>query len=476
MASGINVPVMKGVNSSVFASILSKQRKKRNEYKFDDTTAIGEGTYGIVYKATRVGDPKSKYAVKLFKKFKSHEGLTASAIREITLLRELRHPNIVNLVDVLMDADNSSLYLVFDYAEYDLFDMVKPPASQQKVLPLENVRVIMWQLLNGLNFMHKNWVIHRDLKPSNVLVMGEGSEKNTVKIADFGLARIFQSPLKSLAKDGVVVTIWYRAPELLLGAAHYTPAVDIWAAGCIFAELMTCSPLFRGEERKQSATQFQDDQVAKIFDVLGTPKLEDWPTVEVLPHWNRVENTGKVPRRLAEYLKTKLTSSLSRADISAITPAAVDLLGEMLRYDPNNRITAEKAMQHRYFHPNSTGMYTPDSSTTLPALLNEMPSTIKFPHYPERRYIKVKTQGYNSRPQGLSNSGNVPSAHVNGNPGARGFPNSGSVPGTGSQPSGRNNGMSVDSLGARQRSTVSTTKRGPEAIRASSASQNKRRA
>lgn len=130
-----------------------------------------------------------------------------------------------------------------------------------------------------------NWIVHRDLKPSNILVMGEGEEHGVVKIADFGLARIYQAPLKPLAENGVVVTIWYRAPELLLGAKHYTSAVDMWAVGCIFAELLTLKPLFQGQEVKGTPNPFQLDQLDKIFKVLGHPTPEKWPTLVNLPHW-----------------------------------------------------------------------------------------------------------------------------------------------------------------------------------------------
>merc|ERR1712091_33384 len=106
------------------------------------------------------------------------------------------------------------------------------------------VKSFLWQILMGLRHLHSNWVVHRDLKPSNILVMGAGAEMGKVKIADFGLARSFQEPLQPLAENGVVVTIWYRAPELLLGAKHYTHAIDLWAAGCIFAELLRLGPPF----------------------------------------------------------------------------------------------------------------------------------------------------------------------------------------------------------------------------------------
>jgi cyclin-dependent kinase 8/11 len=172
--------------------------------------------------------------------------------------------------------------------------------ANQVVLPEQMFKSVLWQLLNAIHYLHSNWIIHRDLKPSNILVNGRRdaaqinpNDKQSlkrasglVKVADFGLARVFQSPLRPLSENGLVVTIWYRAPELLLGAKHYTRAIDIWAIGCIFAELVNCKPLFPGDER--GAKTFQDDQMHKIIDILGSITPELWPEVTKLPEWKSV--------------------------------------------------------------------------------------------------------------------------------------------------------------------------------------------
>jgi cyclin-dependent kinase 8/11 len=169
--------------------------------------------------------------------------------------------------------------------------------------------------------------------------MGKGKEIGAVKIADFGLARIFQSPQRPLSDNGVVVTVWYRAPELLLGAKHYTQAVDIWAIGCIFAELLTVAPLFPGKENPNQF--FQEEQLDKIFKVLGKPTVDHWPSVVHLPEWPRVQTMSQ------NYDNNSLATF---PGLSSLTPTALSLLSRMIEYDPTKRITAGEALKDPYFH------------------------------------------------------------------------------------------------------------------------------
>eukprot|EP01126_Amoeba_proteus_P063797 TRINITY_DN8833_c0_g1_i4.p1 TRINITY_DN8833_c0_g1~~TRINITY_DN8833_c0_g1_i4.p1 ORF type:complete len:247 (-),score=49.52 TRINITY_DN8833_c0_g1_i4:559-1254(-) len=188
-----------------------------HNYELFSNSLLGEGTFGRVFQGKERSTGVT-VAIKEFRKGGNNlEGVSFTACREISLLKELRHPNIVELKDVVVDPSNTSIYLIFEFAEYDLIQILK---KHPHWLTRMVVKSFLWQILNGINYLHLNWIIHRDLKPSNLLVMGEPN-KGTIKIADFGLARLFQAPVRPLSDNGVVVTIWYRAPELLLGEEFY---------------------------------------------------------------------------------------------------------------------------------------------------------------------------------------------------------------------------------------------------------------
>ncbi|EGW33165.1 uncharacterized protein SPAPADRAFT_60474, partial [Spathaspora passalidarum NRRL Y-27907] len=201
-------------------------------------------------------------------------------------------------------------------------------------------------ILNGVTFLHKNWIFHRDLKPANIMVTSQG----VVKIGDLGLARKFNNPLQSLyTGDKVVVTIWYRAPELLLGTRHYTPAVDLWAVGCILAELLSLRPIFKGEEvridmNNKKSVPFQKNQFQKIIDILGMPNTKTWPSLNKYPEFatfssqlTQSPNSGQ--SNLVSWYKM----------IGGSNKQCLELLKGLLEYDPEIRLTAENALIHRYF-------------------------------------------------------------------------------------------------------------------------------
>ncbi|XP_061261037.1 cyclin-dependent kinase 1 isoform X1 [Bos javanicus] len=245
---------------------------------------IGEGTYGVVYK----GRHKTTGQVVAMKKIRlesEEEGVPSTAIREISLLKELRHPNIVSLQDVLMQ--DSRLYLIFEFLSMDLkkyLDSIPPGQFMDSSL----VKSYLYQILQGIVFCHSRRVLHRDLKPQNLLI----DDKGTIKLADFGLARAFGIPIRVYTHE--VVTLWYRSPEVLLGSARYSTPVDIWSIGTIFAELATKKPLFHGDS--------EIDQLFRIFRALGTPNNEVWPEVESLQDYKSTFPKWK-PGSLASHVK-----------------------------------------------------------------------------------------------------------------------------------------------------------------------------
>ncbi|KAJ3090096.1 cyclin-dependent protein kinase [Quaeritorhiza haematococci] len=320
--------------------------------KYEILGFISAGTYGRVYKA-RSHNPENtqEYAIKKFKPDKEGDpalqsGISQSACREIALCRELSHENIVALEEVLLDPSDRSICMVLEYAEHDFLQIIHYHGHQErKPIPEFTIKSFLWQLLNGVAYLHANWVLHRDLKPANILVNADG----VVKIGDLGLARLFQRPLQPLFNgDKVVVTIWYRAPELLLGSRHYTKAIDIWAIGCIFAELLLLRPIFKGEEAKMDNKKnipFQKDQLTKIFEVLGTPTKEKWPGLEHMPEYHNLS-------AMRTYHHSHPGGGLRNIffqHCSAKSEMGYQLLAAMLEYDPAKRITAEEALSHPYF-------------------------------------------------------------------------------------------------------------------------------
>uniref|UniRef100_A0A8C7DGI1 Cyclin-dependent kinase 8 n=3 Tax=Salmoninae TaxID=504568 RepID=A0A8C7DGI1_ONCKI len=270
-----------------FKVMLTGERERVEDLFEYEGCKVGRGTYGHVYKAKRKdGKDDKDYALKQIE----GTGISMSACREIALLRELKHPNVISLQKVFLSHADRKVWLLFDYAEHDLWHIIKfHRASKANKKPLQlprgMVKSLLYQILDGIHYLHANWVLHRDLKPANILVMGEGPERGRVKIADMGFARLFNSPLKPLADlDPVVVTFWYRAPELLLGARHYTKAIDIWAIGCIFAELLTSEPIFHcRQEDIKTSNPYHHDQLDRIFNVMGFPAEKDWEDIKKMP-------------------------------------------------------------------------------------------------------------------------------------------------------------------------------------------------
>ncbi|MES1910834.1 MAG: cyclin-dependent kinase 5, variant 2 [Cercozoa sp. M6MM] len=257
-------------------------------------------------------------ALKTIQLESEEEGIPSTAIREISLLKQLQHANIVRLYDVVHT--DRELTLVFEYLDQDLNKYL---GRYQNGLEPIRIKSLLYQLLDGISFCHENRVLHRDLKPQNLLINREGE----LKLADFGLARAVGIPLRSLTHE--VVTLWYRSPDVLLGSRNYTTPIDVWSVGCIFAEMVTGTALFQGRDN--------DDQLQKIFAVLGAPDPQVWPGVRELPLWRDELDTGVRKNLRDHFPREKLCDH------------GLDLLAKMLRYNPEERISAREAMAHPYF-------------------------------------------------------------------------------------------------------------------------------
>uniref|UniRef100_A0A8D8RJC0 Cyclin-dependent kinase 8 n=1 Tax=Cacopsylla melanoneura TaxID=428564 RepID=A0A8D8RJC0_9HEMI len=324
----------------------SNERSKVEDLFDYEGCKVGRGTYGHVYKARRKdGSDTRDYALKQIE----GTGLSMSACREIALLRELKHSNVINLIGVILSHNDRKVWLLFDYAEHDLWAMIKfhrAANNKKPVMPKGMVKSVLYQIFAGIQYLHSNWVFHRDLKPANILVMGEGIERGRVKIADMGFARLFNNPLKPLADlDPVVVTFWYRAPELLLGARHYTKAIDIWAIGCIFAELLTSEPIFHcRQEDIKTSNPYHHDQLDRIFSVMGFPLEKDWEDIRKMPEHPTLLKDFK----RSNYSNSSLVKYMDRHKIKPDSKA-FHLLQKLLLMDPNKRITSEQAMQDAFF-------------------------------------------------------------------------------------------------------------------------------
>jgi len=284
--------------------------------KYVKTEKIGEGTYGTVYKALVKGTADQFVALKKIKLEAEDEGVPSTAIREISLLKELRHVNVVRLLEVIHS--ENKLHLVFEYLDQDLKTYMDKTTH---ALEPRRVQSYLNQLLLGVAFCHAHRVLHRDLKPQNLLINSAGQ----IKLADFGLARAFGIPIRTYTHE--VVTLWYRAPEILLGTRQYACAVDVWSIGCIFAEMITRRPLFPGDS--------EIDELFRIFRVLGTPTEESWPGVTSLTDYKPT-----FPRWKGEDL---------RHCIPGLCQRGADLLRRMLAYAPGGRISAKLALTHEYF-------------------------------------------------------------------------------------------------------------------------------
>ncbi|XP_040284490.1 serine/threonine-protein kinase ICK isoform X1 [Bufo bufo] len=276
---------------------------------------LGDGTYGSVLLARSTESGELVAIKKMKRKFYSWD--ECMNLRELKSLRKLNHANVIKLKEVIRENDH--LYFVFEYMKENLYQLMK---DRNKLFPESTIRNIMYQILQGLAFIHKYGFFHRDLKPENLLCMGP----ELVKIADFGLARETRS---RPPYTDYVSTRWYRAPEVLLRSTSYSSPIDIWAVGCIMAEIYTLRPLFPGSS--------EIDTIFKICQVLGTPKKNDWPEGYQLAS----AMNFRWPQCVPNNLKTLVPNASSDG---------IQIMRDMLQWDPKKRPTASKALSHPYFH------------------------------------------------------------------------------------------------------------------------------
>lgn len=304
--------------------------------RYEKIEFLGEGQFATVYKArdTQTENIVAVKKIKVGSRAEAKDGINRTALREIKLLQELHHPNIIGLLDVFGHMSNVSL--VFDFMDFDMEVVIK---DTNIVLTPANIKSYVLQTLQGLEYLHNNWVLHRDLKPNNLLVNSDG----ILKIGDFGLAKFFGSPNRVYTHQ--VVTRWYRAPELLYGARMYGTSVDMWAVGCILAELLLRVPFLPGETDL--------DQLTRIFQVMGTPTEETWPGLT----------------SLQDYIQFKpMPSQPLRNIFSAAGDDLLDLISSLLMVNPLARCTCEQALKMAYF--SNKPAPTPGPQLPVPTSLN----------------------------------------------------------------------------------------------------------
>ncbi|KAG0438718.1 Cyclin-dependent kinase 1 [Dictyocoela muelleri] len=278
---------------------------------------IGEGTYGIVYKA-RHRQSNTLVALKKIKMELEDDGIPATTIREMSALKSINHPSIIKLYEIICSKNN--LYLVFEYMDVDLRTFLDRMFAQKQRLSDHEIKEMSYQIIAGVEYCHSIGILHRDLKPQNILVNKTGQ----LKICDFGLCRSIGIPLRTYTKD--IVTLWYRPPELLLGGKHYSKQVDVWSLGCIISEFVLYRPLFPGDS--------EIDQIYKIFKILGTPNNESFINFTNLPNYQPTFPIWK-PIDLTNFFGNK--------------HEFIDLIQQLLVIDPSKRGDLKKLLKHNFF-------------------------------------------------------------------------------------------------------------------------------
>lgn len=348
--------------------------------EFDIIKKIGQGTFGVVQKAKNKRT-KELVALKQLINHSAKEGFPITAMREITILKSLSHKNVLKITGMIYEEVKAStpedavrqrgcFYTISPYMSLDLVGLLENP---QIKLTEAMVKCIMQQLLRGVDYIHQQHYLHRDIKAANILIDPHG----VVKIADFGLARIYhgKTPIKGLGPGGgeraytaLVVTRWYRSPELLLGERKYGTAVDMWGVGCVFGELFTKKPILVGSS--------DSNQAQLIFDMVGPPSRENWASASQLPNKQDL-NIGLTCKR-----------SLEQRFVPLMGEVGVLLLDKFLTLDPEKRWNAQDALDHEYFEADPKPL-TPE----------KMPAFEESHEIDRERFKRQRTEGPELEPQ-----------------------------------------------------------------------------
>lgn len=296
-----------------------------------DKSFLGSGTYGEVY-MVHERSTGIKCAMKVVKISDMDAGVPSTTVREVSIMKELRHENLIQLRQVICTV--REIYIVMELADCDLRNYMKRHAQRHPhrtpYLDKDLVRCFTQQLLSGIEHCHRRRVIHRDLKPQNLLIIDRQNQLPVLKIADFGLARPVSMTVAKLTQE--VVTVWYRPPEILLGLDKYSSRVDMWSVGCIVAEMACGVVLFMGD--------CEIHTLYKIFMKLGTPNLtvkDEWVSVSELPHWSN--KFPKWPKKKWQDIR----------DLGKfIGTAGCELLDKLMQYDPARRLAAKHALRYPY--------------------------------------------------------------------------------------------------------------------------------
>ena len=322
-------------------NIIGKSKSKKNDDDLQKKFLLGEdykalerlgnGTYGTVFKVKKTSSNEI-LAVKKFNMEKELDGIPSTALREIAILKQLNHPNIVSVKDLAFGEHHIELCL--EYCTYDLKKLMDHLLKTDKASYNNSfIQNMMYQIIQGVEYLHCNKIFHRDLKPQNILV----SDAYIAKLADFGLSRVYSIPLRPYTKE--ILTLWYRAPEMLLGVNTYSIGLDMWSIGCIFVEMFFGKPFVTGDS--------EIDQLFKLMQIYGSFNDMVLPGYKYYPYYNEDFPFWK-PKGLRNYLKEKA--------IVKMDEKALDLAEKMLVIDPCKRISCKEALKHPYFNNVSCGI------------------------------------------------------------------------------------------------------------------------